>query len=234
MGRYAPTLCREPVTCAENPLSPLQWAMRTLPHAPNTTMADALFLSLWFPSFTEAEMMPRALSVLRQFPFSATRPGISYLAIHPVSLRESTVMERRFRPGLDPESAIAIAAEFLNADYAYALESYWDLWIPAGDDEQFALAPVQVKFIVHGLEFEEHAYQQAGHVQVDFGLDTPFLYEEEELTGVAESRVKANVQRLVSFTSAVEKNCGISGRVLWSESDENLAQKLIERLQRVQ
>jgi hypothetical protein len=32
----------------------------------------------------------------------------------------------------------------------------------------------------------------------------------------------------------VEKNTGLSGRILWSESDENLAQKLISRLQRVQ
>ena len=39
---------------------------------------------------------------------------------------------------------------------------------------------------------------------------------------------------LVNFTIAVEKNCGITGRVLWSESEENLAQKLIERLQKVQ
>ena len=36
------------------------------------------------------------------------------------------------------------------------------------------------------------------------------------------------------FTIAVEKNCGITGRVLWSESEENLAQKLISRLQKVQ
>jgi hypothetical protein len=38
---------------------------------------------------------------------------------------------------------------------------------------------------------------------------------------------------LIDFTQRVEKNCGITGRVLWSESDENLAQKLIAKLQRV-
>jgi hypothetical protein len=197
-------------------------------------MADALFLSLWFPSFAETEMMPRALSVLRQFPFSAARPGISYLAVHPVSWSEPTVLERRFRPGIDPEASVAIAGEFLHSDYAYVFESHWDLWTASGTAEPVSLAPAQVKFLVHGLEFEEQAYQQAGHIQVDFGLDSPFLYEDEELNAAAENRIKANVQRLVSFTAALEKNCGISGRVLWSESDENLAQKLIERLQRVQ
>jgi hypothetical protein len=69
---------------------------------------------------------------------------------------------------------------------------------------------------------------------VDFGLDTPFLQEEVQLTPFIEQRVRANVQKLVDFTAKVEKNCGISGRVLWSESEENLAQKLISRLQKVQ
>jgi hypothetical protein len=198
-------------------------------------MADALYLSLWFPSFSEAEMMPRTLSVLRQFPFSAQRPGISNLAVHPVSWNEPTVLERRFRPGLDPEQAIAIATEFLHSDYAYLFETYWDLWVPLEEDSgELLLTPLQVKIIAHGLDFEEQAYQQAGHVQVDFGLDSPFLYEGQELTPLVEARFRSNVQKLVAFTTAVEKNCGISGRVLWSESDENLAKKLIERLQRVQ
>jgi hypothetical protein len=38
---------------------------------------------------------------------------------------------------------------------------------------------------------------------------------------------------LLAFTLSVEKNCGISSRLLWTESGEPLAQKLIERLQRV-
>lgn len=177
--------------------------------------------------------MPRALSVLRQFPFSAQRPGIGYLAIHPVSWSEPTVLERRFRPGLDPEQAVAIAGEFLHSDYAYAFETYWDLWSLQEDSEDIVLSPQPVKLLVHGTEFEDGIFQQAGHVQVDFGLDTPFLYEELELTQLAENRIKSNIQKLVVFTSAVEKNCGVTGRVLWSESDENLAQKLVERLQKV-
>ena len=48
------------------------------------------------------------------------------------------------------------------------------------------------------------------------------------------SKHSDNVQKLVEFTNNVEKNCGISGRVLWSESEENLAQKLVSRLQKVQ
>jgi hypothetical protein len=197
-------------------------------------MADSLYLNLWFPSFTPAEIMPRTLSVLRQFPFSAPRPGVTALAVHPVSWSEPTVLERRFRPGLDPEQAAAIAGEFLHPDYAYSFEAHWDLWAPGEEAEEARLTPAPVEFVAFGPEFDEEAYQQSGHVQVDLGLDAPFLYEEAELSPSTESRCRANVQKLVSFTLAVENNCGISGRVLWSESGGNLAQKLIERLQKVQ
>jgi hypothetical protein len=197
-------------------------------------MADPLYLSCWFPSFAEIEMMPRTLSVMHQFPFSSLRPGVSYLSIHPVSWGEPTVMERRFRPGLDPEQAVAIGGEFLHPDYAYSFEAFWDLWMAEDEfSDEVQLAPQPVKIIVHGTEFEDATYKQAGHIQVDFGSDAPFLYEEMDLTTAAENRIKANINRLITFTNAIEKNCGISGRVLWSESDENLARKLVERIQRV-
>ncbi len=197
-------------------------------------MADPLYLSLWFPSFAPIEMMPRALSVLRQFPFSAVRPGISYLALRPISPAEPSVLERRFHPGLDPEQAIAITNEFLQPDYSYSFEASWDLFAQSENSSDIELTPQVVEIIVHGTEFDDGVYKQAGHIQVDFGLDTPFLYEDMDLTQTNENRIKANVQKLIAFTHAVEKNCGISGRVLWSESDENLAQKLVDRIQKVQ
>jgi len=46
--------------------------------------------------------------------------------------------------------------------------------------------------------------------------------------------VRANVQLLVDYINRVERNIGAETRLLWSESDENLAQKLISRLQKVQ
>ena len=178
--------------------------------------------------------MPRLLSVARQFPFSSSRPGITYLSVHPVSWSETTILERRFRPGLDLEQALAIAGELLHEDYAYLLEAHWDLWTRPEEGDEWILQPQPVKFIAQGVEFEDGAFAQSGHVQVDFGLDAPFLFEDVPLDQMGEARIRANVQKLVEFTSAVEKNCGISGRVLWSESEENLAQKLIARLQKVQ
>ena len=202
-------------------------------------MADSLYLSLWFPSFTQPEVLPRLLGVLRYFPFSQQRPGVGRVAVHPVSWSEAPVYEQAFDFRTDPERALTLAGDFLHDDYAYELEVAWDLWVPQSesnttdDDGEWVLMPEPVVFTAHGLKFDEEIFQQHGHIQIDLGLDAPFLQEEVEFTEDTELRVKANIQKLVGFTTTVEKNCGISGRVLWSESDENLAQKLIARLQKV-
>jgi hypothetical protein len=197
-------------------------------------MADSLYLSLWFPSFDEAEIFPRTVSVLRQIPFSAARSGVTYAAIQPVAWSEPTILERRFRPGVAPEEAVADVAEFLHDDYAYVFEAYWDLWTPPEGEEKWVLEPSLVRLIAHGTEFEERAAEETGHIQIDFGLDASFLHEEVAFTDETERNIRSNVQKLVEFTAKVEKNSGATGRLLWSESEENLAQKLINRLQRVQ
>ena len=102
------------------------------------------------------------------------------------------------------------------------------------ENGEWTLQPSPVKFLVHGLEFDDGVYQQEGHIQVDLGLDSPFLQEDVPLTDEAGARVRANVQKLVEFSSNVEKNAGANARLLWSESEQNFAQKLIARLQKVQ
>ena len=147
-------------------------------------MADSLYFSLWFSDFSTEEVLVRTLSVMRQFPFSRDLPGITYFALHPVSWNEPTILEQRFRPGASPEEAILIASDLLHEDYAYAFEANWDLWTPdvaAGKDEQWTLRPSPVSLIVRGEEFEEGESKTQGEVQLDFGLDTPFLYEEFNL-----------------------------------------------------
>ena len=196
-------------------------------------MSDSLYLSMWFPSFDEPEILARAVSVLRNFPFSRTHPGVTYVAVHPVSWNEPTILEQRFQLGISPEQAAGVAVELLHDDYAFVFEAYWDLWSPAERGQAWVETPSLVRFIAQGAQFEDGAAAETGHIQVDFGLDTPFLHEELALTAQAEQSVKANVQKLVQFTASAEKNAEATGRLLWSESEENLAQKLIARLQKV-
>ena len=197
------------------------------------TMADSLYFSLWFTDFERTEMLPHALRVLQQFVPSQAVPGITYIALHPISWNEPTILDQRYKPGIPIEQAIIVAADLLHEDYAYVFESNWDLWTPQASGE-WTQQPTPVRFMVRGDEFEEGESETQGQIQVDFGLEVPFLHEELQITDELESRVRANVKLLVDFINRAEKNAGAATRLLWSESDENLAQKLIARLQKVQ
>ncbi|HTD96223.1 MAG TPA: hypothetical protein VK627_04820 [Edaphobacter sp.] len=157
------------------------------------------------------------------------------------------------------ENAVAEATEQLHDDMAYEFEMRWKLWTPelnegpsshpatadedldpedesAHLDTLWKLQPSIVRFLGLGPQFDDASFEQNGHIRVDFGLDTPWLAEtlaDEDLNTLATKHIQQNVEMLLAFTLSVEKNCGISSRLLWTESGEPLAQKLIDRLQRV-
>lgn len=179
--------------------------------------------------------MTRSAAVMREFPFSPVRPGITYLSVHPIAWTEPTVLERRFDQGISPEEAVDLMQDFLHDDYAFVFEAFWDLWAPQEDPaEPWTQRPIAVRFVLHGKQFEEGIYTDRGHLEIDFGLDTPFLHDELDLTPFMADRVKFNVAKLIDYSQKLEQNTALSGRLLWSESEENLAQKLIAKLQTAQ
>ena len=202
------------------------------------------------------------------------------------------------------ETAVAEATEHLHDDMAYEFEMKWNLWTPDsgpgspnydaeapadGDpgthlDTLWRPHPTTVRVIGFGPHFDDASFEQNGHVRVDFGLDYPWVLddndddddadgsdcdeadddpqhsgsrdhrnEEEEgddsepnqfeVISIQSARTPANddaavyiqknVELLLAFTLSVEKQCGISSRLLWTESGEPLAEKLISRLQRL-
>ena len=103
-------------------------------------------------------------------------------------------------------------------------------------DTLWKLQPATVRILGLGPRFDDASFEQNGHIRVDFGLDTPWLAEtldDEELDETAAKHIQQNVEMLLAFTLSVEKHCNISSRLLWTESGEPLAQKLIDRLQRL-
>ena len=99
-----------------------------------------------------------------------------------------------------------------------------------GFDPRWVRGPRLVRVTGFGPWFDEGAYEQEGHIRIDFGNDAPFLEEEAELDSVAARPMEENVRQLVELTAAVEKVSGATARLLWSELGESLAQRLAERL----
>jgi hypothetical protein len=224
-------------------------------------MADQLYLSLWYPNF-RLESLPFALTgVLRQFALVAQSDQkerafdrVTAASAYPIDWTESPTYQRIYvnderaqgsadTEGSIIENAVAEATEQLHDDMAYEFEMQWMLWIPARSlpqdadsvdvATQWKLIPVKTRVTGFGPNFDQGSYDQNGHIRVDFGLDTPWVLEDEFVSKDAAEKTKQNVEKLLAFTLSVEKHCGISTRLLWTESGEPLAQKLIARLQRV-
>ncbi|MFZ0661609.1 MAG: hypothetical protein WAM66_02865 [Acidobacteriaceae bacterium] len=206
-------------------------------------MADQLYLSLWYPNF-RLTALPAALEkVMELFGTVAGSSRVKAAVVYPISWNEAPVYQRIYdeehEPDVEasqPREAIPAAIELLHDDFAYEFELMWELWAAeggAGLDPIWKKEPSVVRVTGYGPEFDEGAYEQNGHVRVDFGPDTPFLQEDVELDQEGAEYVKQNVQMLVNFTNAVQQHGGISTRLLWSESGESLVQKLIARLQSV-
>jgi hypothetical protein len=102
--------------------------------------------------------------------------------------------------------------------------------VQLGSDGRWVRGPRLVRVTGFGPLFDEGAYEQDGHIRIDFGNDTPFLEEEVELNSVAARHIEENVRQLVELTTAVEKGSGATARLLWSELGESLAQRLAARL----
>ncbi len=203
-------------------------------------MADQLYLSLWFPNFRLDGLAPALVSVIRQFGVVGGSSRVAAATAYPISRTEAPAYQRIYSENelgeSIPELAVAAATELLHDDFAYEFDLIWELWSPevgGGLDPVWRKEPSRVTVIGFGPQFDDGAYEQNGHMRVDFGIDTPFLHEDVDLDDQAVARVKENVQMLVAFTNAVQQHCGISSRLLWSESGESLAQKLVDRLQRV-
>ena len=177
-----------------------------------------------------------------------------------IYVNDARAEENQDTSGSIIESAVAEATEQLHDDMAYEFEMRWLLWSPevnpiteaqpnpyletdpdteyesAALDTLWKLQPATVRILGLGPQFDDASFEQNGHIRIDFGLDTPWLAEtlaDEDLNEDATKHIQQNVEMLLAFTLSVEKNCGISSRLLWTESGEPLAQKLIDRLQRV-
>jgi hypothetical protein len=207
-------------------------------------VADQLYLSLWFPNFRLTSLPPALVGVLHQLGSASGASAVTAAATYPLSWTEAPVYQHVYDAeegeAAQPEAAVAEALEVLHDDYAYEFEVKWDLWGPEtgggseiGLDTVWRQEPRVVRVVGFGPEFDEGSYEQNGHIRIDFGTDAPFLQEDMPLGPDTAGHVQQNVQKLIDVTQAIQNNLTVSSRLLWSESGESLAEKLIARLQRL-
>ena len=209
-------------------------------------MSDALYLSLWYPNLRLEGLADKLIAVLGEFARFGGEARVYSATIWPVSWHETPVWQRVWgravgqsnpeqpaQLGIEPRVAVEEALELLHEDYAYEFQIGWSLWeleTGAGLEPRWARASRLVRVTGYGPLFDEGAYEQDGHIRIDFGSDAPFLEEEAELNTDAARHMAENVRQLVDLTNAVEKASGATARLLWSELGESLAQRLAARL----
>ena len=199
-------------------------------------MADTLYLSLWYPNLRLDALPDKLISVLGEFAAHGGEARVYAVTVWPVNWSEPPVFQRVYgwgERGAEPRQAVEEALELLHDDYVYEFQIGWSLWeleTASNLDPRWAREPRLVRVTGYGPLFDEGAYEQDGHIRVDFGSDAPFLEEDLELDSVAARHVEENVRQLVELTAAVEKASGATARLLWSELGESLAQRLAARL----
>ena len=112
-------------------------------------MADALYLSLWYPNLRLAALPDKLVAVLGAFAAHGGEAKVYSATVWPVSWNEAPVFERVYGrmvgeqmdggrllagrvpgqlPGAEPRVAVAEATELLHEDYAYEFQIGWNLW----------------------------------------------------------------------------------------------------------
>ena len=199
-------------------------------------MADALYLSLWYPNLRLAALPDKLAAVLGSFAAHGGEAKVYAVTVWPVSWHEAPVFQRVYGKagdGAEIKDAIEDALELLHDDYAYEFQIGWSLWEleeGANLDQKWTRVPRLVRVTAFGPLFDEGTYEQEGHIRIDFGPDAPFLEEDAELDEDGIERVAQNIRQLVDLTGAAEKASGATARLLWSELGESLASRLAARL----
>lgn len=178
--------------------------------------------------------------ILRQFAAYGGERGVFSATAWPVNWREAAAFQEIYglgEHGAQIEYAVNETLELLHADYAYEFQIGWTLWEPeldSGPNPNWVRTARLVRVIGFGPDFDDGAYEQEGHIRIDFGSDAPFLQENVELTPEAIRCIEENVRQLIDLTNAVEKESEAAARLIWSELGESLAARLVARLNRLQ
>ncbi len=191
-------------------------------------------------------------------PFSPAVPGFHSLTIRAVDFAEAPLAEHdmRLRPATAAE-VIAVCREHTGDDLLYETAAYWDLWtFEAG---KWIDRPQRFEVFCRGENFDNGAFSENGHFQIDAGLEH-FFTGHAHLLGAGSQGAKPeaashpaeagllrhmadpahlrlyhektcdNIARLLNAVIQVKAALPIERDSLWSEGEEDFEARLDEIL----
>jgi hypothetical protein len=220
-------------------------------------MSNFAYLSVWFREFPEEQMLERFGKFLTTVPFSASKPGFTYLTIRAVDSLESPVFEQDLRSvPLDAAGIVELAQDHLHSDCAYEVQSSWDLWVMNAENG-WKQEPQPLELLCHGEDYDEAFWRENGHLQVNLGFEHLFTGHAGLLgfrrgeRPVAESpeearfieamawpenlqryheKTRENIRKLLDWTRQIEQAVPAERLRLWSEGEENFEARVEEIL----
>jgi hypothetical protein len=211
-------------------------------------MANQAFMSVWCKDFSEERMIEQWSAFLKTVPFSATKPGFTYLVVRALDAAESPVLEMDLRSvPLDAAGIVELAQEHLHSDSCYEVQSQWDLWL-FDTEGKWKNEPHAMEIFCYGEDYDNAVWQERGHLEVNLGFEHLFTghagllgirregrapaqspEEARFLEAMAwpenlqryQEKTRDNIRKLLDWVRKVERAMPVERVRLWSEGEEN-------------
>jgi hypothetical protein len=179
-------------------------------------MGDPIFLSLWLRGYSALALPVYFKKAVKAFPHSKLKPG-GVLRVFALSFQEAPQLEEFIDGEIDAQYLVEQAQQFLHEDCAFQLETSWDVYQWDGEWE---LKPAKVLIEVYGPDFDTACGEQ---MRIDFGAEGLFLPTEhsDQLRPV-----QSNIRSLLHYAQDLENELSVDKRTLWTEEEENFADRL--------
>ena len=220
-------------------------------------MANLSYLSVWCKNFSEERILEDFEKFLGTVPFSATKPGFTFLIARAVDSSESPLLEQDLRSvPLDAAGIIELAKDHLHSDVSYEVESSWDLWV-LDTQGKWKNEPQPLQILFHGEDYDDAFWRENGHLQANLGFEHLFtghanllgmrkgqrapaqsIEEARFIETMAwpenlqryQEKTRENIKKLLDWGRNIEKSVPVDRLRLWSEGEENFEARLEEIL----
>lgn len=221
-------------------------------------MANQAYLRVWCKDFPEELILERLGSFLGTVPFSATKPGFTYLTVRAVDSTEIPVFEQDLRSvPLDAAGILELSREFLHNDTSYEVRCDWDLWVSEGEAARWKQSPQPLEISCYGEDYGEKTWVESGHFEANLGFEHLFtghaglLGFQRGMRAAAESpeearfleamawpenlhkyqeKTQENIRKLMEWAKRIEHALPVERVQMWSEGEENFEARLDEIL----